>query len=69
MINFGVAAFRQSKDKDLEEVNKVRVKLKMPPVVKGFRECLRCEVKFQSADLKNQKCCEQCRNWLKEETR
>lgn len=46
---------------NIEAANKFRKELKMAPVRTGKRECLCCERKFRSDDLKNQKMCSNCR--------
>lgn len=46
---------------DLKEINACRKSMNLAPLMMGDRNCLRCDKKFYSEDLKNQKICENCR--------
>jgi uncharacterized paraquat-inducible protein A len=42
-------------------IDRVREDLKLSPIKKGERSCLRCDSVFFSNDLNNQKTCVRCR--------
>lgn len=52
---------------DAKDLNKIRVLNGLEPIKTGMRECLSCERKFLSANLKSQKICGHCRSLTREE--
>lgn len=43
------------------EIQKARKAIGLPPVKMGDKNCLRCDKRFFSEDLKNQHNCDECR--------
>jgi len=57
----------RAKNHEAEQINNLRVHIGMLPVKEGNRKCLCCEKNFFSEDLANQKCCDNCRNHIKDD--
>lgn len=57
----GRAYIGPAKAQDLAKVSDLRLSLGLSPIKRGKRSCLMCSKKFISEDLKNQKCCNICR--------
>lgn len=52
--------------RDVKQIKALRITLGLPPVRKGYRQCLRCPKTFLSEDLANQKTCNHCRQDARE---
>lgn len=56
------AKMSESKVQDMNKVADLRNHYGLPPVRRGYRDCLMCDRDFFSQDLSNQKCCNSCRD-------
>jgi hypothetical protein len=62
MIKSTYKPFRSApKDKDLDQIDKLRKDLGLRTIRSGKRDCLKCERLFYSYDLANEKICEKCK--------
>ena len=48
--------------KEEKEIAALRARIGLPQIKKGKRFCLSCDKKFNSSDIFNEKCCENCRS-------
>lgn len=51
---------KENKDTELREINRSRRLNGMPPLIAGPRQCLKCDVVFDSKDVRNNRMCSSC---------
>ena len=52
---------------DTKDLNKIRIMNGLEPIKAGARQCLSCERRFFSSNLKQQKICGHCRSLTRED--
>ncbi len=44
-----------------KDIARLRKKMGLPPIKKGVKKCLKCDIEFYSRDFANERICENCK--------